>query len=69
MHPFIPRVEVGMNRIIKVGKQVVLVAVVAGFSAYVAASFAVNGIEARNLKVKTGVFQLVENPKPCSQHC
>jgi hypothetical protein len=59
-----------MNRIMKVGKQVVLVAVVAGLSAYLAAGFAVKSLEARNTKVQHGVIQLVDDPPaPCNSGC
>jgi hypothetical protein len=60
-----------MNRIIKVGKQVVLVAVVAGLSAYLAAGFAVKSLDARNTKVQHGMVQLVSDypPAPCNSGC
>jgi hypothetical protein len=61
--------EVCMNRIIKVGQQVVLVAVVAAVTAFVSASVAVKALEAAQPKAKPNMIQLVDYPRPCSTSC
>jgi hypothetical protein len=58
-----------MNRIIKVGQQVVLVAVVAAVAAFVSASVAVKALEAGQPKAKPNMIQLVDYPRPCSTSC
>jgi hypothetical protein len=70
LHPFIPPfVEVGMNRIIKVGQQVVLVAFVAAVAAFVSVHVAMQTLNSSQAKAKTYKMQLVEDPRPCQQGC
>ncbi len=55
-----------MNRSIKVGKQILVVALVAGFAAYFGALAAVKMTQ---VKSAPNLYQLVEDPKPCAIGC
>jgi hypothetical protein len=57
-----------MNRFMQVGKQVVVVALVAGAAAFLGASAALNLAKGRSLESKS-MYQLVEEPKPCNAGC
>lgn len=57
-----------MNRIVAVGKQILVVALVAGGAAFLGASVAVNMAKGRSLENKS-MYQLVEEPKPCNAGC
>ncbi len=55
-----------MNRIFKVAKQMLAVALVAGIAAYFGAMAAIKITQAKPLP---NPYQLVENPKPCAIGC
>ncbi len=55
-----------MNRFIHVGKQVLVVALVAGVAAFLGASIA---LKSSGSPERAAVWQLVEDPKPCSVGC
>jgi hypothetical protein len=57
-----------MNRIIRVGQQVLVVALVAGVAAFLGASVAVNMVAKKSLESKS-MFVLVEEPQPCNAGC
>jgi hypothetical protein len=58
-----------MNRIIKVGQQVVLMALVAAVAAFVAVHVTRQALDSSHIKAKAYTLQLVEDPRPCQQGC